>query len=213
MAILYDRSFILQFFTMAEPGVDLKLVLLGEKAVGKTSIFNRYVYDEVFKTQMTIGAYFALKNCKIKERSYKIAIWDTAGEEKFDALTKFYTRGAHCAIICYDLTEHQSFTAVKKWATKLDKDCVVMILGNKLDLIQNGDKNRDIESSEVDTYATQIGALHLEGSAVSGEGIELAFEKVVSHYIERHGSPDKHEGVLDIENERKSKKVLLKLTR
>jgi len=156
---------------------------------------------------MTIGAYFALKNCKIKDRSYKIAIWDTAGEEKFDALTKFYTRGAQCAIVCYDLTSSNSFKAVKKWTSKLDKDCVVMILGNKLDLIQKGDKPRDIAKSEVDAYAASINALHQEGSAVSGEGIETAFEKVVSHYIERHGSPDKDQAdLVDIGNEGGKKK-------
>ena len=81
--------------------VDLKLVLLGHKNVGKTSIFNRYVYDEFGRTSMTIGAYFGMKQLTIKEKIVNLAIWDTAGEEKFDSLTSFYCRGAACALVCY----------------------------------------------------------------------------------------------------------------
>eukprot|EP00456_Euglypha_rotunda_P024900 TRINITY_DN2026_c0_g1_i20.p1 TRINITY_DN2026_c0_g1~~TRINITY_DN2026_c0_g1_i20.p1 ORF type:complete len:110 (-),score=17.83 TRINITY_DN2026_c0_g1_i20:11-340(-) len=88
---------------MAIP-IDLKLVLLGHKNVGKTSLFNRYVYDEWGKTSMTIGAYFGMKQCKVNERSVNLAIWDTAGEEKFDSLTNFYCRNARAALICYDIT-------------------------------------------------------------------------------------------------------------
>lgn len=64
---------------MAGPG-GLKLVLLGHKNVGKTSLFNRYVYDEYGKTSMTIGAYFGTKSLKIGDRMINVSIWDTAGE-------------------------------------------------------------------------------------------------------------------------------------
>lgn len=56
---------------------------------GKTSIFNRYVYDEFGNTSMTIGAYFGMKQCKVGDKNCNLAIWDTAGEEKFDSLTNF----------------------------------------------------------------------------------------------------------------------------
>ncbi len=85
-----------------DPYVDLKLVLLGRSAVGKTSIFNRYVYNEFTKTSMTIGAYFGMKTLSLPNPGHStnpsepanltvnLAIWDTAGEEKFDSLTNFY---------------------------------------------------------------------------------------------------------------------------
>jgi Ras-related protein Rab-6A len=60
--------------------VDLKLVLLGHKNVGKTCIFNRYVYDKFGRTSMTIGAYFGMKECPLDGRTVSLAIWDTAGE-------------------------------------------------------------------------------------------------------------------------------------
>jgi len=180
---------------------DLKLVLVGDKHVGKTSVFNRYVYDEVFRTQMTIGAYFALKKCKIKDREHNIAIWDTAGQEKFDALTKFYTRGAKCAIICYDLTERYSFLAVKKWAGLVDKDCATTLLGNKKDLIDSGEKARQITCEAVAEYAKQIGALHIEGSALTGDAIETAFQNVVTEYIEKNGVPETPSNLIDLDEE------------
>jgi small GTP-binding protein len=70
---------------------------------GKTSIFNRYVYDEFGKTSMTIGAYFGMKQCKVGDKNCNLAIWDTAGEEKFDSLTNFCQRHseATCARCCW----------------------------------------------------------------------------------------------------------------
>ncbi len=91
---------------VAMTDVSLKLVLLGHKNVGKTSVFNRYVYEEFGKTSMTIGAYFGMKLCKVGDRSCNLAIWDTAGEEKFDSLTNFYCRQARAALVCYGTYIH-----------------------------------------------------------------------------------------------------------
>ena len=99
--------------------VDLKLVLLGHKNVGKTCIFNRYVYGQFGRTTMTIGAYFGMKDCQVNNRKVNLAIWDTAGEEKFDSLTNFYCRGAKAALLCYDLTNRQTFIELSRWVTKI----------------------------------------------------------------------------------------------
>jgi len=183
---------------MNEP--DLKLVLVGDKCVGKTSVFNRFVYNEMYRTQMTIGAYFALKPITIGDQEFKLAIWDTAGEEKFDALTKFYLRGAHCALICFDLTQRGSFFAVKKWAELLEENCAIAILGNKKDLVDKGEKKRQITPEEAMSYAVQIGALYFETSAVSGENIQSAFQDIVDAYIKKYGAPKKNHGYADLDN-------------
>jgi len=184
---------------MNEP--DLKLVLVGDKDVGKTSVFNRYVYKEVFKTQTTIGAYFAQITCQIMDKFYKLKIWDTAGEEKFDALTKFYTKGAKCAIIVFDLTNRRSFRVVKKWADHIEKDhCVLMILGNKHDLVDSGKRERQVKAEEIKNYANQIDALYCEGSALTGYGIREAFQNVVTEYIKKYGHElNKKEEVIDLD--------------
>lgn len=129
-------------------GCDVKLVLLGDKNVGlfiiiyilfilyikykgKTTLFNQKMYGEPLSTKMTMGAYFTKKNFTIDNETYDVAVWDTAGEERFHSLTKIYTRGAHCAIIMYDITLHSSWKAVNQWMDELDEECKVMIVGNK----------------------------------------------------------------------------------
>ena len=78
-----------------------------------------------------MGAYFTKKAMTIDGKSYDVNVWDTAGEEKFHSLTKIYTRGAHCAIVMYDITLHSSWKAVNTWLSELDDDCVIIIAGNK----------------------------------------------------------------------------------
>jgi len=176
----------------------LKLVLLGDKNVGKTNIFNRYIYDNISRTRKVIGSYFASIKVKIKNKIYKVSIWDTAGEEKFEALTKLYTRGANCAIVCFDLTERHTFGAVKKWAAMLDKSCVLMILGNKLEQIEKGEKERQVSIDEIKAFARKIGALYTQGSAVTGHGIKAAFQDVILECIEKNGTPDQEGGLVKL---------------
>lgn len=78
-----------------------------------------------------MGAYFTKKEMNIDGKEYDVNVWDTAGEEKFHSLTKIYTRGAHCAIVMYDITLHSSWKAVNTWLSELDEDCVIIIAGNK----------------------------------------------------------------------------------
>jgi len=162
--------------------VDIKVVLLGHKNVGKTSIFNRYVYDDFGKTSMTIGAYFAMKQCRIKEKSYNLAIWDTAGEEKFDSLTNFYCRNARAALICYDITNYGTFQGLQRWVDKIameaEPNCAIIIVGNKFDLVENDPDSRKVEFSEAKRYAKSIGAEVYEASAATGKNVNDLFTKV-----------------------------------
>jgi len=169
--------------------VDVKLVLLGHKNVGKTAIFNRYVYDEFGKTSMTIGAYFGMKQMKVADRLVNLAIWDTAGEEKFDALTSFYCRDAACAVICYDITQYDTFQNLSRWVDKVnneaDRNCSIIIVGNKLDLVESNPALRRVELGEAKRYAATINANVLEVSARSGANVSDAFIGVTTTCVER----------------------------
>jgi len=167
----------------------LKLVLLGDKNVGKTNIFKRYIYDNICRTEMVRGAHFALLKMKIQNRIFKVSIWDTVGEEKFNAMTKIFTRGANCAVLCFDLTERKTFQSIKKYAENLNQNCALMILGNNLELIKNGEKERQVTIDQIKEVAREFGALYSEVSAVTGAGIEAAFEDVIFKYIVTNGTP------------------------
>ena len=84
---------------------DLKLVLLGDMATGKTCLVQRFLHDTWTQNPLsTIGASFAVKRMDAAGRSCVLGIWDTAGQERFDSLSSFYCRGARAAVICFDLT-------------------------------------------------------------------------------------------------------------
>ena len=183
--------------------MDVKLVLLGPKAVGKTSVFNRFVYDEFGPTSMTIGAYFGTKVVRVGASTANLAIWDTAGEEKFDSLTNFYCRNAVAALICYDITSADSFASLPRWIEKVcaeaDPECQIVLLGNKLDFVNENASARRVETGEVRRLAAQLverqssGASSskftrvpvFEASAKSGDGVTQAFEALVELCVER----------------------------
>jgi small GTP-binding protein len=169
--------------------VDLKLVLLGHKNVGKTSLFNRYIYDEYGKTSMTIGAYFGMKQCRVRDRSCNLAIWDTAGEEKFDSLTNFYCRNARAALVCYDITSQETFQKLQRWVDKVtseaEENCVMIIVGNKLDIVEANPELRQVDTAAAEQYATSVGAQVVEVSAKSGKNVNDIFEKLVSRCFDQ----------------------------
>eukprot|EP00697_Spironema_sp_BW2_P012821 gnl/Spiro4/29480_TR14438_c0_g1_i1.p1 gnl/Spiro4/29480_TR14438_c0_g1~~gnl/Spiro4/29480_TR14438_c0_g1_i1.p1 ORF type:complete len:213 (+),score=28.49 gnl/Spiro4/29480_TR14438_c0_g1_i1:117-755(+) len=172
--------------------IDLKLVLLGQPAVGKTCLVHRYLSNEFGETKTTLGASFALKQYAIggdTDKMLNIGIWDTAGQERFDSLSSFYCRKAGSALVCYDITSRASFDDVRKWINKVreeaDPDCIVLLVGTKLDLVLEQPELRKVEFSEAETFAKKIGADVFETSAKTGVNIGEVFDRVVARFQER----------------------------
>lgn len=160
---------------MASP--DFKVVLLGAKNVGKTSVFNRYVYDEFGETQMTIGAYFATKTVDVdavgsaSPSQVQLAVWDTAGEERFDSLTNFYCRQSRAALVVYDVTDRASFAALDRWCDKVVAEaherCVVILVGNKVDAVPGHVWDGDGDGSGGDAGASDAAATPTAAAAAA----------------------------------------------
>jgi len=126
------------------------------------------------------------------KKTCNLAIWDTAGEEKFDSLTNFYCRNARAALICYDITNYASFEGLQHWVQKItneaEKNCAVVLVGNKLDLVEEEESLRKVEFTEAKKYADSIDANVIEASAKSGKNVADIFCKVVGMCFERQQS-------------------------
>ncbi|CAD6241478.1 GSCOCG00009275001-RA-CDS [Cotesia congregata] len=157
-------------------GYNFKVVLLGEGCVGKTSVALRYVEDKFNDKHLTtVQASFLNKKLNINSKRVNLAIWDTAGQEKFHALGPIYYRMSNGAILVYDITDEDTFQKVKSWVKELKKmlgdDVCLAIAGNKVDL----EKDRNVPIEEAEEYAKQVGAVHFHTSAKQNRNIEEMF--------------------------------------
>ncbi|CCH43933.1 Ras-related protein [Wickerhamomyces ciferrii] len=157
-----------------------KLVLLGESAVGKSSVVHRFVKDSFddFR-ESTIGAAFLTQTIQLDDTTtIKFEIWDTAGQERYKSLAPMYYRNANAAIVVYDITQESSLERAKAWTKELQRqanqDIVIALAGNKVDL----ESQRQVPKEIAETFASEEGLLFFEVSAKSGEGIKEIFTKI-----------------------------------
>ncbi|KAJ3127202.1 Ras- protein Rab-5A [Nowakowskiella sp. JEL0407] len=162
--------------------IQVKLVLLGEAAVGKSSLVLRFVNNEFQENkEPTIGAAFLTQKCKLEDKIIKFEIWDTAGQERFHSLAPMYYRNAQAAIVAYDITKAQSLDKAKSWVKELQRQAnpniVIALVGNKTDL----EAQRQIPTEEAQTYASEAGLLFTEASAKSGENVIEVFTDIAKN--------------------------------
>ena len=156
-----------------------KYVIVGHSSVGKSAILVRFT-DNIFKEDYltTIGVDFKFRKLKIDTKSYKLQIWDTAGQEKYQTITKTFYKNSHAVVIVYDTTSKSTFQDLEKiWLKEIKKNCdenvIIYLIGNKIDI-----KNREVGKEEAENFARKHGAFYGETSAKSGEGIEEVFMDV-----------------------------------
>ncbi|XP_037323546.2 ras-related protein Rab-24 isoform X2 [Pungitius pungitius] len=161
---------------MSAMRVDAKVVMLGKESVGKTSLVERYVHHRflVGPYQNTIGAAFVAKPIQVGEKVITLGIWDTAGSERYEAMSRIYYRGARAAIVCYDMTDTSSFRRARFWVKELqncEEHCKIYLCGTKSDLIQGDRSLRQIDHHDAQDFADEIGALHFETSSKTGNHV------------------------------------------
>ncbi|XP_031843133.1 ras-related protein Rab-24 [Nomia melanderi] len=168
--------------------VDLKVVLLGDASVGKTSLVRRYkngTFTEEIFYQGTIGAAYVSKKIEHNDKSFIMGIWDTAGGERYDAMTKIYYRGAKAAVVCYDITNLKTFQRAKFWIRELrviEDACKIYICATKKDLLELGAiANPDIDV--VETYAKGVQAKFFTTSSKTGENVDELFNVIAYDFI------------------------------
>ena len=155
--------------------VDVKVVLLGKMYGGKTSLVERFInqrFNENIPYQNTVGAAFGAKTISIDGSSITLEIWDTAGSERYEAMSRIYYRGAKAAIVCYDLTDDTSWDKARFWIQEIhghEAGCRIYLCGTKYDLLET--KERAIDFHDTTDYAATIGARLFETSARTGENV------------------------------------------
>ena len=168
--------------------VEVKIVLLGNINVGKTSIASRYcknVFNEHHINTIG-GAYQQQKVILSNGAAVKLHIWDTSGQERFRAMTNLYYRDAQVAILTYDVTSETSFTGIEFWIEELkykveNDNMILCLVGNKCDVSEN---ERKISKIKGKNFAEEHNMLFFETSAKNGDGVKDLFVTIANKAYE-----------------------------
>lgn len=163
----------------------LKLCLLGDGAVGKTSLVYRFIegrFSTDFKS--TLGVNLLKKKITIEEMNASVTcnIWDLGGQEAYRKLRNLYLEGSNGALIVYDVTNPASFKNLDDWLSSfknLRGNRPTLLIGNKIDL------SRKVTADQAKEYAkTHENMVYLETSAKTGENVEEAFKQLIKTVLE-----------------------------
>ncbi|MFX0041044.1 MAG: Rab family GTPase [Promethearchaeota archaeon] len=175
---IHDREFV------------YKIVILGDAAVGKTSLINQFVegsFNEDYKP--TLGANIVRKDVNLDNTKVRLIMWDLAGQEKYQVVRSMYFQGCQGALLVYDVTRYSTFESINsKWLRDfkkyVKKEGVYILIGNKTDLADQ----RIVTKERGKEIAEKIKASHfIETSAKLGENIEEAFTLLVNQILNNHG--------------------------
>ncbi|KAG4067856.1 hypothetical protein HA402_010542 [Bradysia odoriphaga] len=166
----------------------LKVIILGDSSVGKTSLMNQYVkkhFSNQYKA--TIGADFLTKEVVVDDRVVTMQIWDTAGQERFQSLGVAFYRGADCCVLVFDVTAGNSFKNLDSWrdefliqASPRDPEHFpFVVLGNKID-----QENRQVSTKRAQQWCQSKNDIpYFETSAKEGVNVELAFQTIARNAL------------------------------
>lgn len=176
-----------------------KVILVGDSAVGKSSLTNRWVSDEFeLDNRETIGFDLKLKTVVAKKSTtetthpVRLHIWDTSGQERFRTITTNYYRGAHGIMLIFDLTDRQSFSDLFDcWLKLIQQHATlksqVLLVGNKADLVQEYPTLRTVHQREAEDMVQRHSLWgYCETSALSGAGVDEAFVALANGIVDLH---------------------------
>ena len=140
--------------------ITYKIIIIGDSAVGKTCIFKK-ITSNTFneKSISTIGMdrrtlFFTIKDSKGSDLEIEVQLWDTAGQERFRSITTTYYKSSQGLLLMYDITKRETFSNVENWIENVNdslgnnNDYLIVLMGNKLDLVKNNPEARDVSEEE-----------------------------------------------------------------
>ncbi|XP_009870871.1 PREDICTED: ras-related protein Rab-7a isoform X1 [Apaloderma vittatum] len=170
----------------------LKVIILGDSGVGKTSLMNQYV-NKKFSNQYkaTIGADFLTKEVMVDDRLVTMQIWDTAGQERFQSLGVAFYRGADCCVLVFDVTAPNTFKTLDSWRDEFliqasprdPENFPFVVLGNKIDL-----ENRQVTTKRAQAWCYSKNNIpYFETSAKEAINVEQAFQTIARNALKQVG--------------------------
>ena len=164
--------------------IKVKIMLIGDSNVGKTSIIKRYCKNIFSKSHIsTVGIDLETKNIKIGKQIINLQLWDTAGQERYRVLSKNYYNNSDAFIIVYDITNSKSFENVTNWIMQIKENASenvkIVLFGNKSDL----EDQRIINEEEGKKLAKENNINFYETSAENGENVDKAIIDLVKEVI------------------------------
>ncbi|CAL5223294.1 g5785 [Coccomyxa viridis] len=169
----------------------LKVIILGDSGVGKTSLMNQYV-NKKFSSQYkaTIGADFLTKEMQVDDRLVTMQIWDTAGQERFQSLGVAFYRGADCCVLVYDVNTQKTFENLDNWRDEFliqaspsdPENFPFVVLGNKVDLDEG--RSRVVTEKKAKQWCTSKGGIpYFETSAKEDINVDAAFQCIARNAL------------------------------
>ena len=155
----------------------LKVIVVGDGAVGKTTLTTHFTYGKFIEYyKMTIGVDFFAKDVTIGNDVVRLQIWDAAGQERFAFMRPNYYEGSSGGFMVFDVTRPDTFQSLDKWLSEVYKKCgkiPLFLLGNKIDL-----ESRKVKKSHAERYAEKQGLPYYETSAKTGEFVFDVFSEL-----------------------------------
>jgi len=156
-----------------------KMIIIGDSGAGKSNLMSQYICNEFFDSPSTIGVEFMTKDIIYDKKNIKIQIWDTAGQEKFRAISRCIYHGSKGAILVYDITNQNSFENISHWLKEFRSqvpECTkLLLIGNKCDLHDL----RQVQTNHAIEFSKDNHLLFLETSALSSHNVDKAFELLI----------------------------------
>nr|VDC91323.1 unnamed protein product [Brassica oleracea] len=181
----------------------LKVIVLGDSGVGKTSLMNQYVHKKFsLQYKATIGADFVTKELQIGDKLVTLQIWDTAGQERFQSLGAAFYRGADCCALVYDVNVTKSFDSLETWHEEFLKQVLwhasfpadpktfpFIVLGNKVDI--GGGSTRVVSESKAADWCASNGSIpYFETSAKEDYNVDEAFFTIAKTALANENDQD-----------------------
>lgn len=185
----------------------VKVVLVGSSMVGKTSIVSRIMKNEFTDQPPTIGVSFVTHFIYLSDqKQVRLQIWDTAGDERFKAVTPMYYKECNVAIVVYAIDNHNSFDSVKEWISDIIANTeikpLIFIVGNKIDLESSQQVSRDEENKLSIEFPD---AVFCKSSAKTNTGIVELFDLIAQKAVQTNHTRNLEQNSLNIKKNEEDK--------